>query len=159
MTRVPAGASVWEAQLYEHLTTHEEHERELLIEYQQAAAESGSPAFAYLVSLIVEDEVRHHRIFQELAQSVEADVEPSGGPAAVPRLGPWGPDAARLVEVTERLLDHERQDRATLRALRRELADVADTTLWDLLVALMQADTDKHLRILEFVRNHAQPRH
>jgi hypothetical protein len=150
------GASVWEEELYEHLTSHVRNERELLVEYQQAAAASGSAAFQYLASLIVEDEVRHHRIFEELASALRTDAELRPEQPAIPRLDQWGPDPAHVVELTERLMEHERADAKELDRLSRELKDVRDTTMWGLLVKLMEMDTEKHLEILEFVRRHAR---
>ncbi len=149
------GASVWEETLYEHLVSHEENERDLLLEYQQAAQSSRSPAFAYLVSLIVEDEIRHHRLFADLADSLRIDAEMRPDEPKIPRLDRWGPDPAYIVGLSERLIEHERQDLRVLHGLRRELDDVTDTTLWELLVRLMEADTSKHIEILEFVRRHA----
>lgn len=156
MTAKLVGASEWEETLYEHLTTHEEDERELLIEYQQAAQQSKSPAFSYLVSLIVEDEVRHHRLFADLAESLRTDAELRPEEPVIPRLGRWGPDPSHIVELSERLIEHERQDLQLLRHLRREMTDVSDTTLWDLLIRLMEADTSKHIEILDFARRHAR---
>src|SRR6266700_2229037 len=69
------GASVWERELYEHLTSHEDQERQLLVEYKEAADDSKSPAFQYLASLIIDDEIRHHRIFRELASALKTDAE------------------------------------------------------------------------------------
>src|SRR5579862_5641143 len=69
------GASVWEERLYEHLTTHELKEREVLVEYQDAAAATKSAAFAYLADLIVDDEIRHHQIFRDLAAALKTDAE------------------------------------------------------------------------------------
>ena len=43
-----------------------------------------------------------------------------------------------------------------LRGLAKQLKDVKDTTLWHLLVELMEADTAKHIRILEFIKGHAR---
>src|SRR5664280_2064692 len=68
------GASVWEEELYEFLTSHEQSEREVLDEYQEAATSSGSSAFRYLSALIVEDEIRHHRVFVELASALKTDA-------------------------------------------------------------------------------------
>lgn len=149
------GASVWEETLFEHLTSHERNERDLLVEYQEAAKSSGSPAFAYLVSLIVEDEIRHHRLFADLAESLRTDAEMRPEEPKIPRLDGWGPDPAHVVELTDRLIQHERQDLRLLHRLRREMGDVTDTTLWELLVRLMEADTSKHIEILEFARRHA----
>lgn len=150
------GASVWEQSLYDHLVSHEQTERELLVEYQQAAADSQSPAFRYLASLIVEDEVRHHRLMKELAESLKLDAELAAGDPAVPRLGGWGPDPRKLAEIGDRLVQHEEYDLALLRRLRKEMETVKDTTLWSLLVRLMELDTSKHVEILNFVRRHAK---
>jgi hypothetical protein len=149
------GASPWEDELYAHLTSHVSNERELLVEYQQAAAASGSAAFQYLASLIVEDEVRHHRIFEELADTLRTDAELRSEPPPIPRLDQWGPDPRHVVELSERLMEHERADAKELDRLTRELKDVRETTMWGLLVKLMQMDTAKHIEILDYVRRHA----
>ncbi len=156
MTAELVGASVWEEELYRHLTTHARNERELLVNYQDAASESGSQAFQYLVNLIVEEEVRHHRLFEELAQALRTDAEMRREPPAVPRLDHWGARPELVVELTERMLAQEHQDQQELRQLSKQLVDVKDTTLWQLLVRLMQLDTEKHVEILEFVRKHAK---
>jgi hypothetical protein len=150
------GASVWEAELYAHLTSHEEGERGLLVEYEQAAASSGSHAFRYLTALIEEDEVRHHRLFVELASALKSDAELRSEEPAVPRLDHWGPDTAHVVQLTEALLERERADAKELRVLAAHLQDVKESTLWHLLVTLMEMDTAKHIEVLEFIRNHAR---
>ncbi len=156
MTFKLVGASVWEEKLYEHLESHEDTERELLVEYEQAAGASESPAFRYLVSLIVEDEIRHHRLFRELASALRTDAEMRPEQPAIPRLDRWGPDPRHVVQLTERLLEHEHADAKELQRLSGELKDVKDTTMWLLLVKLMAMDTAKHTEILDFVRRHAQ---
>jgi len=150
------GASVWEEELYEFLTSHEQSEREVLDEYQEAATSSGSSAFRYLSALIVEDEIRHHRVFVELASALKTDAELRPEEPVVPRLDHWGPDTAHVVRTTEELLERERADAKELRRLVSHLREVKDTTLWQLLVKLMEMDTAKHIEILEFVLQHAR---
>lgn len=156
MTEQLVGGSVWEQTLYDHLTSHEHDERELLMEYQQAATRSQSAAFRYLASLIVEDEARHHRLFRDMAQSVRMDAEMRPGQPPVPRLGDWGPDPRKLVELSDLLVGHEEMDLEVLRRIRKQLEDVRDTTLWGLLVRVMELDTQKHTEILNFVRRQAR---
>jgi hypothetical protein len=156
MTNAMAGASLWEAELYEHLTSHERNERDLLAQYEDAAEASESAAFRYLSGLIVEDEVRHHRLFRDLAAALEADVELRPEDPDVPRLDRWGPDAARVVSLTESLLERERADAAELRRLSSRLETLKDDTMWQLLVRLMEMDTAKHVAILEFIRSSAR---
>jgi hypothetical protein len=150
------GASVWEEELYDHLTSHVGNEQEMLAEYQQAADTSDSAAFRYLASLIVDDEIRHHRVLEELASAIRTDAELRPEEPAIPRLDHWGSDPQRVVELTERLLEHERADAKDLERLMRQLKDVRDTTMWGLLVKMLEIDTAKHIEILEFVRRHAR---
>ena len=152
-----AGASIWESELFEYLSSHEESERGLLVEYQEAASGRGSATFSYLVDLIVEDEIRHHRLFRELTSALRSDVRcaPTSRPCPVP--ADWGPNAPeRVVALTERLLDREHADARELRRLVGVLEELEDVTLWPLLVRLMQMDTEKHIAILEFVRRLAR---
>ena len=83
----------------------------------------------------------------------------SHDPEAVPNL-PYGPPDPALAEVTSRFLAAERADQKQLRALRKELRPFRDTSLWALLVELMEHDTAKHIRLLTFLRDHIarQPR-
>jgi len=151
------GGGAWEQALYDHLTSHVENEVGLLQAYQEAADESHSAAFSYLVGLIVEEERRHHRTFAELAATLRTEVDARPEEFAVPRLGHWGFEHAHIVELTDQLLERERDDAGALAELAETLDAVKDTTMWHLLVDLMQMDTAKHIRILEFVREHASP--
>jgi hypothetical protein len=150
------GASAWEQDLYDHLISHVDNERDLLVTYQQAASFSGSAAFRYLASLIVEDEGRHHQMFEELAESLRCDAELRPGEPRIPRLDRWGDDQERVVGLTEELIAREKRDANELRRLTKQLRDVKDTTVWQLLVRLMEMDTAKHIEILNFVRKHAK---
>ena len=113
-------------------------------------------AFQYLASLIIGDEIRHHRMFKELASALRTDAEFRPEPPAIPRLDHWGPDNARLVELTTQLLDREHADADELHRLVRQLKDMRDATMWQLLIKVMEMDTAKHIEILEFVKGHAQ---
>ena len=150
------GASLWEEELYEHLASHEESERGLLAQYQQASERSRSDAFRYLTGLIVEDEIRHHRLFGQLASALRSDAELRSDQPAVPRLDHWGPDTAQVVELTESLLENEYADARELRRLAAHLEDLEGVSLWPLLVKLMEMDTAKHIEILAFVKRHAR---
>jgi hypothetical protein len=158
MAETLIGAAPWEQELYDHLATHQERERGLLERYQHAADESRSAAFRYLVSLILDDEVRHHRIFADLAESLRDDVELRSRDAKIPPLDYWADQRDQILEVTDGLLAQERSDAKDLRRLGKQLDDLKDTTLWHLLVELMEADTAKHIRILQFIKRHARRR-
>jgi len=155
MNESSAGPSVWERELYAHLTTHVEAEQGLLEEYRAAAEASSSKALRYLVDLLIQDEIRHHRIFVELADSLKAEALMMGTDPIIPVIDFGRGKQNAVIDLTERLLEKERQDEHDLKTLHRQLRDVKDTTLWDLLVDLMERDTQKHIAILRFARKHA----
>jgi hypothetical protein len=149
-TSTPQETASWGAELEDHLKAHIETERQVLQEYAQAVAAIDAPDVRYLINLILEDEVRHHRIFGELANALQSAVGWAAVEPAVPPLGrhPLPPE---LRELPKRLIDIERDDARELRALAKAIRPVRNTTLWGLLVELMALDTRKHVRILSFL--------
>lgn len=148
MEVVGAEEKSWDAALLEQLSAHVQAEREVLAGYAVAAETAEEPDVRYLINLIVEDEMRHHRVLEEMVHALESAMRWERVDPAVPERThrPLSPEVRQL---TERFLEIERTDKRELRDLRRQLGPVADTTLWPLLVDLMLLDTDKHLRILE----------
>ena len=151
----PVGASVWDRQMFTYLTEHTRREGAMLEEYVATAEGTKSKALTYLINMLVEDEHRHHRFFNELASSLKSEAELSGVEPVIPRLDLRVVDSADLLATTRRLLEHEQSDAAELKRLHKELRDLQDTTLWGLLVEVMQRDTEKHIAILRFVADHA----
>lgn len=150
-----AGPSAWARDLYGHLTSHVQAERGLLERYAAVAEQTQSKAFRYLVNLLIEDERRHHRIFQEIAQSLRTDALLAREEPIVPRMDFDQADRATIVDVTNQLLEIERRDAGELKRLQHQIRDAKDTSLWGLLVDLMQRDTQRHIAILRFVRKHS----
>lgn len=148
--------SVWERDLYAALTSHVAKERGLLEEYVEAAKNTGSEALGYLVNLLIEDEQRHHRMFNELAASLKSEAALSADKPVIPRMDFHASNATAVGDVAHRLLENEKDDARELKALKKMLRDVEDTTLWGLLVDLMERDTEKHIAILSFVEKHAR---
>lgn len=153
-----AGPSASARELHRHLTSHVEIERGMLEEYRSAAEASSSKAFAYLVNLLIEDEIRHHRIFSELADSLETVSLRPGAEPQVPHLDFNRTNKEAVLDLTEKLLEKEQQDALELKRLQRELRDVKDTSIWGLLVDLMERDTQKHIAILKFVKKQTKRR-
>ena len=151
-SRPPVGASSWERELYTHLTDHVRTERDVLRAYVAAADATDSKALAYLVRILIEDERRHHRWYEELADSLKHDAEFRDGHTAVPWLDFHGDAAVR--GLTDQLIDREQEDLRAQKELQKDLRDVKDTTLWSLLVDLMQHDTKRHIAMLRFVQKH-----
>jgi len=151
-----AGPSEWARDLYAHLTSHVEIERGMLEKYRAAAQASSSKALEYLVNLLIEDEIRHHRVFMDLANSLETQSLHPGTDPEVPYLDFSSTNPEAVLDLTEELLENEKQDAVELKRLQRELHDVKDTSLWGLLVDLMERDTQKHIAILTFVKKNTK---
>ena len=156
-TSIP-GASVWEQQVYDHITQHVDDEMEVIRAYAALAEETDSPAFAYLARLILEDERRHHTLLADLAETIKTSAQLSSEATPIPDLGMWGADREQILAETERYLDLEKKDNKELDALAKELHDVRDTTIWELVIRLIQKDNEKHQRILKFIRDRARER-
>jgi rubrerythrin len=140
------------------LTNHIALERGLLEEYGEIAERTQSKAFRYLVDLLIEDEIRHHKIFSQLTESLETTALMKAKEPAVPYIDFAQADQEGVLEATTRLLDHEKEDARELKRLQRAIRDTKDGSLNALLVELMQRDTQKHIAILRFVRKHARRR-
>jgi len=146
--------SVWEQELFDHVTAHTEQEKELLSVYEELAERSPNAFVRYLATLLLEDEQRHHRMFSQIASSIVDDATLVHGADDLPRLTNRG--GGELEEITRRLLALEEDDRTELARLRKRLRPVRDTTLWDLLVQVAERDTEKHILILRFIEHVAR---
>jgi len=126
----------------------------LLDEYT-ALAERSSGHVRFLLEIIGEDEARHHHLYEQWAASIRAASVLAESSDGIPSVHAED-DPAAVVASAERLIALEEQDAKELRGLRKEIKDYEGTTLWPLLVELMEHDTQKHLAILRFLRSHAK---
>lgn len=141
--------------LLRHFREHVDGELELLKAYVEFR-DSGPEHVRYLVDLILDDEVRHHRLFGELVNRLKSDIDWKDYWPHVPYLHRSSPVRASLREATERFLTFEQEDAKSLERLRKELRPLRDTTLFSLLVELMELDTKKHIAILKFIGRSAE---
>ena len=146
--------SPWDEQLLAHFDEHVNGELDLLEAYL-GFRDTGPEHVRYLIDMILDDEARHHQTFEQLVNRVRSDIDFRDYEPKVPYLRRDPADRPALLAATDRLLDFERADEQSLRRLEKELRPVRDTTLFALLVKLMELDTKKHIAILEFIRNTA----
>src|SRR3546814_16656480 len=81
MSQTLVGASVFEQELYDHLTSHVADEVETLRAYQALAESTESQAFRFLAELILKDERRPNQMLEDLAETVKVSAELSMEPA------------------------------------------------------------------------------
>ncbi len=142
--------SVWSQKLINHLTAHMDSEREVLRAYAELADRAEEDHVRYLVQLILADEVRHHQLFGEMINALRAEMDQRDISPRLPDFRP-GETPPELIEETRRLLAIEKRDTHDLARLKKELDKVADTRWWSVLVEVMELDTQKHVRLLEFI--------
>jgi rubrerythrin len=148
----PPGLSSWEYELYEHLTRHMENELDLVDEYAELAASAGGHV-SYLLNLIMEDEARHHRLFDEWRNAIQSDAELREVEPQVPHLS-TSADPDKVKSAVRRFRKLEEGDEKDLERLKKSLKTVKSTTVWNLLVDVMELDTKKHQLILRFLEAH-----
>jgi len=139
----------WWATISHEFQVHVREEEQFLHSYRVLVDSIEDVGTRRLVELIIEDEERHHELMAQIAREARGDGDPAESSPA-PRFS--AEEAATLLELTERFLAAEREDRRRLRALSRTLAPLRDDNLWPLTVELMEIDTGKHLRILDYLR-------
>jgi hypothetical protein len=145
--------SPFDENLLVHFQDHVEGERELLEAYAKFRDE-GPEYVRYLIDVILGDEARHHQMFRELVNRLRSDIDWRDYGPHVPYVG-QAPDPTALAEATQRFLAFEHEDAKSLHRLQKELRPVRNTTLFSLLVELMELDTKKHIAILEFIHRRA----
>ena len=151
------GTKEWEDDIYEHVSNHGKVEGEILAEYAELANdEDMAPAFRYLAQMILVDEERHHRIFDDLAATMGAMREHSDAPPPIPSLAGFHADRTHINRVTDQLLQVERDDLRELKEFTKQLKDLRNINLWSFLIELMIDDTKKHIKILEYIRDRAE---
>lgn len=143
----------YEITILQLLEQHGAAEGKFLESYEAIAERSDTDeAVQYLIRLILDDERRHHKVFDEMANAIrsfmwEVPVEPQL-PAISRRSNP------ELLAETERLLKFEKKDAKELRALKRALKGGQKSSLDPLMVELMLHDTAKHIAILKHIKRY-----
>ena len=160
-TRVdrPSGPPLAQSEraIVEQLETHAEHEADALRAYEELAATSPDEHVRYLAHLILDDEVYHHQLLAEMLDRVRSDAgwmttDPSIPWVRTPR------DRRALMDTTAHLIREERADLRLTRSLKRHLRAQRRTSLLWMMAEVLELDTRKHIRILEFLRRTARQR-
>jgi hypothetical protein len=144
------GATIPQQEFYNALLAHEREESEVISAYEALAKDASSDAVRYLISMVLDDERRHHRVLSELMNAVRADAIFDRQGTRVPLLDVRRRDVS-LLEETDRFLKIERRDRSELKRLARRARQVGGQ-LDAFMIGLLQSDTERHIRILRFIR-------
>lgn len=142
--------SQWAQELVDHLSHHMDSERDALSEYRTLVESADDPRVQQLAMQILDDEVRHHRQFEDMRLGLRDEIEQRLPPVERPRLTDEQREA--LLRRTDELLALERDDVKELRRLAKRLRAVADTEWRAGIVEAMELDNRKHILLLEQIR-------
>ena len=142
------GASTGIRALVEILELHGSEEGAMLATYEELAESASDEGARYLISLILADERRHHRLLVEMANAMAWGTASESPDQATPAASTLD---GELADMTRKLRRAEEADYRKLRRLRREVGSYGESTMWGLLVELMMLDTKKHATMLRFL--------
>ena len=147
--RFAPGSAEW---LLDAVERHALAEEDALDQYDYIGTASGDPVIALVMRLILDDEQRHHGLLKRIEASLRDALNWTHSPEALPATAtPQRPIDRELLDTTAGLIEEEKTGARYLRDLsRREKA--VGSGLQSLLIEMMAMDSDKHARLLEFVR-------
>lgn len=132
---------------------HAMAEGNALDKYEALATASGDPVIALVMRLLLEDEDRHHGLLKRIEASLRDAIDWTESPDALPACGnPQQPLVPGLVETAQALIEEEHEGARELRQLARFEKRI-DGELHSLLLETMALDSEKHARMLQFVRD------
>ncbi len=150
-----AGTVEW---LLDAVERHALAEADALEEYADVATSSGDPVIALVMRLILEDEERHHGLLKRIEASLRDALDWTHSPNALPAsLTPQAPVSERLIRTTSALIEEEKTGARYLRELAQREKRI-DGGLHSLLLEMMSHDSEKHARLLQFVRDRLEAR-
>ncbi|HUZ78425.1 MAG TPA: ferritin-like domain-containing protein [Chloroflexota bacterium] len=119
--------------------------------YRRAAEDTSDEGVRFLMGLILEDEERHHRLLQAMAENLRKSLEWTRSGNPLPDIAPKPSAVDTLAAQAERFTQLEHQNLHDLRDLQKSVHDL-ESGLLDLILVTMEDDTKKHIQILEFIK-------
>jgi hypothetical protein len=137
--------------LLDMVERHANAEQDALAQYEHLRTDSGDPAIALVMQLILEDEARHHGLLKRIEATLRDALDWTNSPDALPTpTTPHQPVTKTLVSAASALIQEEHTGAHNLRDLaQREKSE--GFPLQSVLIEMMAMDSEKHARLLQFV--------
>lgn len=144
----PSGAAI--EVLLRTVEQHAEEERDTVEMYLALAERTADGAVRVLLEILVEDERKHHVLFQRIAARIEDDINWATSDEALPVAAVSRPAAdPGDVRLLLNAAKDERRGSRELRRLGRERSGL-NGGLFRVLLEAMADDSEKHAHILDF---------
>jgi bacterioferritin (cytochrome b1) len=130
---------------------HETEESKFLRRYKDVVKTTDNRTIKFLLQMIISDEEKHQAITHAMASTLKADLNWTNPDVALHGLYNLGEDKEKLLKLTEDFIRVEKRGigdyKNLIRASRGYYRD-----LFVLLFESMIRDSEKHVKILEFLR-------
>ena len=137
--------------LMEEFETHETHEAVYVRRYREIFQRMRNPLVKFLVELILADEEKHHTVLESMTSTLKGALTWTRFENAVAGLSNLGQQKDEILSVTEEFIRAERKEIVEYRKLMRASKKYYQG-LFTLFLAAMIHDSEKHIEILEFLR-------
>jgi len=137
--------------LMKEFESHETHEAVYVRRYREMFQRMQNPLVKFLLELILADEEKHHTVIQAMTSTLKGSLTWTRWQNAMDGLYNLGEKKEEILKVTEDFMRAEKKEileyRKLMRATKRYYLG-----LFTLFLAAMIHDSEKHVEILEFLR-------
>lgn len=130
---------------------HEMQEGRFVQRYKEIAERSGNPLIQFLLRLIISDEEKHHAIIHAMVSTLRGDLFWTRPEGAIRGLHDLGQEKEGLLGLTGQFIRVEKEGIKEYKKLIRASKGYY-RNLFVLLLQSMIYDSEKHISILEFLR-------
>lgn len=131
--------------------SHEGHEREFLNRYKEVADKSKSRLIKFLLQLIISDEEKHHAVTHAMVSTLEGSLRWTKPEDAIGNLRAGEEEKEELLKLTGDFIRVEKDGIKEYKKLIKECRDYYHG-VFGLLLDTMIQDSEKHIRILQFLQ-------
>jgi hypothetical protein len=131
---------------------HERQEEKFLLQYREIAKTSPNALVRFLLHLIVADEEKHHAVTQLMVSTLKADLTWTRQQDTIQGLHELESEDPKLLAITEDFVQLERDGIREYQNLIKASKGYYHG-LFTLLCGSMIRDSEKHVAILEFLRD------
>lgn len=139
--------------LLNEFEAHEADESKCVADYKEVVARTGNPTVKMLLQTIIADEERHHAITHAMAATLRGDLSWTDRDGVLRGLYELGAeDRKALLKTTDSFIRIEKsgidENKRLMKASKGYYRD-----LFVLLLRSMMRDSEKHVEVLEFLRD------
>jgi len=137
--------------LMNEFEVHEGHESEFTRRYKEISEKTANPLIRFLLRLIVSDEEKHHAVTHAMVSTLRGDLTWTKPEDAISGLYELAGTQEELLRLTEDFIEVEKSGIEEYKRLIK-VSKGYYHGLFSLLLRAMVHDSEKHVEILEFLR-------